>query len=118
MYDGNGKEVDDAKPVLRLVVGYHVTVSDARSLVYVAAHSRRVMPWIDVSTLVGVKEIAGHYGVTTQAVSNWRVRHPSFPEPLVSLAMGPVFCMEHVTHWYTCQFPSINGQRVCNEDRS
>jgi hypothetical protein len=77
-----------------------------------------VMKRVEAVDLVGVKEIAGHYGVKTQAVSNWRVRYPSFPEPLVSLAMGPVFCFTDISNWYTCQFPSINGQRVRNEDRT
>jgi len=42
-------------------------------------------------SLMGLTEIAHHFGVTRQVVSNWRERDPSFPLPSAELACGPVW---------------------------
>jgi len=49
--------------------------------------------------LVGIKEIAQMAGRSRQAVANWRARNPSFPEPVVQLASGPVFRRSHIRSW-------------------
>lgn len=49
--------------------------------------------------LVGMNEIAGMAGVTTQAVANWRVRSSDFPQPLKDLASGPVFRRTQIRAW-------------------
>lgn len=49
--------------------------------------------------LVGINEIAGMAGVTTQAVANWRTRSSDFPQPLKELASGPVFRRTQVRAW-------------------
>ncbi len=49
--------------------------------------------------LVGITEIAGMAGVSSQAVANWRVRSPDFPQPLKELASGPVFRRSQVSAW-------------------
>ncbi len=41
--------------------------------------------------LVGINEIADMAKVSRQAVDNWRTRARHFPEPIASLASGPVF---------------------------
>jgi hypothetical protein len=53
-----------------------------------------------VAKLVGVSEIAEHYGVGSTAVSNWRARYDDFPEPVVMLRMGPLFTLESVEAWH------------------
>ncbi|RBP17313.1 Z1 domain-containing protein [Roseiarcus fermentans] len=49
--------------------------------------------------LVGIAEIAAMGGVSTQAVANWRVRSPDFPQPLKELASGPVFRRTQIRAW-------------------
>lgn len=49
--------------------------------------------------LIGLAEIAEIAGVTRQAVANWRVRSPSFPEPVVELMSGPVFRRSQIRAW-------------------
>ena len=49
--------------------------------------------------LVGVNEIATMAGVSTQAVANWRVRSPDFPQPLKELASGPIFRRTQIRAW-------------------
>jgi hypothetical protein len=60
------------------------------------AMAERVRVWLEsrpsVDHLVGVAEVAKAYGVSAQAVSNWRKREPdTCPEPIRFLAMGPVW---------------------------
>ena len=57
---------------------------------------------VETEDLVGVSEIADRCGVSRQAVSNWRSRFDSFPEPLVDLECGPVFYWPKVLAWVTC----------------
>ena len=49
--------------------------------------------------LVGINEIAGIAGVSSQAVTNWRSRSPDFPLPLSELASGPVFRKSQIRAW-------------------
>lgn len=49
--------------------------------------------------LVGIHEIAEMAGVSSQAVVNWRTRHPNFPEPEAELRAGPVFRRGQVRAW-------------------
>jgi hypothetical protein len=49
--------------------------------------------------LVGINEIAGMAGVSSQAVTNWRFRSPDFPLPLSELAAGPVFRKSQIRAW-------------------
>ena len=51
--------------------------------------------------LVGVAEIAADQGVSGQAVSHWVTRYEDFPEPVVRLAMGPVWMLEDIHEWVT-----------------
>lgn len=48
---------------------------------------------------VGINEIAEMANVSRQAVSNWRKRASDFPDPIVTLASGPVFRRTHVRAW-------------------
>jgi chromosome partitioning protein len=49
--------------------------------------------------LVGINEIAEIAGVSKQAVANWRVRSSDFPQPIATLASGPVFRRAQVRAW-------------------
>lgn len=49
--------------------------------------------------IVGVAEIAVRTGATVNTVHSWRRRHPDFPAPLVTLAMGPVWLWADVEPW-------------------
>lgn len=49
--------------------------------------------------LVGLIEIAQYAGVTTAAVSNWRTRDETFPEPVASLHCGGIFWLPEVHDW-------------------
>src|SRR5450631_4487708 len=49
--------------------------------------------------IVGINEIAAMAGVTSQAVTNWRTRASDFPQPLSSLASGPIFRRSQVRAW-------------------
>jgi HD-GYP domain-containing protein (c-di-GMP phosphodiesterase class II) len=48
---------------------------------------------------VGLYEIAEMGGVSSSAVSNWRVRFADFPSPVVQLRSGPVFAKDEVGDW-------------------
>jgi hypothetical protein len=49
--------------------------------------------------IVGINEIAAMAGVSSQAVTNWRIRSADFPRPLKDLASGPVFRRAQVRAW-------------------
>lgn len=49
--------------------------------------------------LVGITEIAQRAGTAPGTVQSWRNRHTDFPEPLVRLAIGPVWDWEPVRVW-------------------
>lgn len=49
--------------------------------------------------VVGVAEIAARAGVSRNAVQKWRDRHDDFPEPMATLAAGPVWSWEAVERW-------------------
>ena len=53
----------------------------------------------DGFALLGVTEVAARLGVKPNTVTVWRRRHPSFPEPLVVLAAGPVWWAPDVDAW-------------------
>ena len=62
----------------------------------------------DKGALVGTRELAEQFGVTPAAVSNWQARWSDFPDPLVRLAMGPVWDATTVV-------PYIAGRRERGE---
>ena len=50
-------------------------------------------------TLVGVAELADRAGVKPETVTKWRQRHPDFPTPVASLAVGDVWVWADVAPW-------------------
>ena len=48
---------------------------------------------------VGINEIAEMAGRSKQAVANWRIRNPDFPDPVAELAAGPVFRTSQIRSW-------------------
>lgn len=51
------------------------------------------------SDLLGINEVAALAGVSRQAVVNWRSRQKDFPQPIASLASGPIFEKHTVVRW-------------------
>jgi hypothetical protein len=49
--------------------------------------------------LGGTAEVSNLLGVSRQGVSNYRQRHPEFPEPWYDLACGPVYNLDEVAAW-------------------
>ena len=76
---------------------YASTLGTPTSPLRSAAVARKV----DVSELVGAKEIADRIPGVTRAnvVHDWRARHPEFPEPVARLAMGLVWVWADVEAW-------------------
>ncbi len=68
----------------------------------------------DGVALVPPAEIARMAGVTRAAVSNWRRRHPDFPEPMGGTASAPLFALPEVRRWLERQG---KGQSVADEVR-
>ena len=54
----------------------------------------------DTQVLAGTSEIAEHFGVQTNVVGNWIMRHKDFPEPKVSLRMGRAWELNEVVSWF------------------
>ena len=53
-----------------------------------------------MSELVGAAEIAKRLGSTRrQLVTDWRRRHPDFPQPVAQLEMGNVWAWPDVEAW-------------------
>ena len=48
--------------------------------------------------LWGIAEIAGELGVRRETV-HYHIRRPGFPEPVVRLAMGPVYLADEIRKW-------------------
>jgi len=61
--------------------------------------------------LVGLHEVSLMAGVSRQAISNWMVRKSDFPQPLASLASGPVWQAETIQAWLANQMPTPNKQK-------
>lgn len=49
--------------------------------------------------LVGVAEVAERAGVKPDTVHAWRQRHADFPDPVETLAMGPVWYASDIDRW-------------------
>lgn len=51
------------------------------------------------SDLVGITEIANHFGVKCNVVGNWVNRYESFPKPVTTLAVGKVWRLSEIAAW-------------------
>jgi uncharacterized protein len=51
--------------------------------------------------LVSVTEVATRSGRSVNTIQSWRRRHADFPEPVASLAAGPVWTWPTVERWIT-----------------
>jgi len=56
----------------------------------------------DLGDLASPADIAEECGVGRPTVSNWPVRYPDFPRPLVTVARGktPLYSRKAVLDWY------------------
>jgi hypothetical protein len=50
----------------------------------------------DTADFVGVTELAEMFGVGKAAISNWRARHNDWPDPVLTLRMGPIYRLNDV----------------------
>lgn len=63
------------------------------------------------TVLAGTTEIAEHFGVRLNVVSNWISRYPDFPAPTVELAMGRAWDLNEVVEWYNARWaPDSDSQ--------
>ncbi|WP_158854045.1 N-6 DNA methylase [Saccharothrix deserti] len=62
------------------------------------------------NALVTAAEIARLANVGRAAVSNWRRRHPDFPEPVIASGGAPSFRLDDVERWLRKQGKSIGSQ--------
>lgn len=51
------------------------------------------------SQLMGTKEIAEMFGISTSAVTNYQSRYDDFPKPYTVLAATPVFIQQNIIEW-------------------
>jgi chromosome partitioning protein len=62
-----------------------------------------------LDVFVGIAEIASLYNVSSAAVTNWRKRFSSFPQPVETLKAGPVFRKEEIEKWYRRKYDMSNN---------
>ena len=55
----------------------------------------------DHDELLGLSEVAELFGVTRQAIANWRSRRKDFPEPTADLKSGPIWTRSDLGRWAT-----------------
>ena len=48
---------------------------------------------------VGISELATRAGVKPDTVQKWRIRHPDFPAPTLTLAAGPIWEWATIAEW-------------------
>lgn len=49
--------------------------------------------------LGGIAEVAQALGTSRQVVVNWRTRYKTFPKPIATLRMGPVWDLRTIRQW-------------------
>lgn len=68
--------------------------------------------------LVSVAEVAARSGRSVNTIQSWRRRHSDFPEPVASLAAGPVWTWPVVERWVrgrdSARRPGASNGRVTN----
>lgn len=50
-------------------------------------------------TLMGLQEVAAHFGVSRQLAYKWVTKRADFPEPLAELAQGKVWDRADIVAW-------------------
>ena len=53
----------------------------------------------DITSIVDVTEIARRLKVEAGTVHRWRQRHPEFPPPRITLAIGPIWFWPDIELW-------------------
>lgn len=63
--------------------------------------SRRMTrrPRFNTADIVDAAEIARRADVAVTTVYKWKQRHPSFPEPIQDLSVGPIYWWPEVQKW-------------------
>lgn len=74
---------------------------EAREIKRLIAEAEQAADVLGGPVLVGVAEIAVDQDVARQTVSMWAARRHSngFPEPIITLSMGPVYNLSEVRAW-------------------
>lgn len=53
----------------------------------------------------GIAEVAEYLGVSKQTVVNWRRSFDDWPQPIATLAMGPIYRLCDIRDWRRAQQP-------------
>jgi hypothetical protein len=61
---------------------------------------------VHTKDIAGVREIAAHFDVKPNVVSNWTSRYADFPEPITELASGRLWDLLEVAEWYAARWSS------------
>jgi hypothetical protein len=73
---------------------------------------------VDVADLGGVAELAAHFNVVKQAVSNWAARYANFPRPVLPLAAGLVYRISEVAAWRERTMPAAHARWLADRTES
>lgn len=63
----------------------------------------------DLDDLMSSTDVARFLGVSQPAVSNYKNRHPTFPDPLVVVSNGrsPLYSRESIVKWWKSRNPAL-----------
>lgn len=50
--------------------------------------------------MAGIGDLAKKYGVIPATVCNWAKRYDDFPEPLITISVGPIYSFKQVAKWH------------------
>jgi len=61
---------------------------------------------IHTTDIAGIRDIAEHFGVKPNVVSNWSARYSDFPMPITEVAAGRLWDLQEVIEWYNDRWAS------------
>jgi len=65
------------------------------------------MNMVHSQDIAGVREIADHFGVQPNVVSNWAARYDDFPDPITEVAAGRLWDLLEVVEWYNARWATL-----------
>lgn len=61
---------------------------------------------VHTTDIAGIRDIAQHFGVKPNVVSNWSARYSDFPMPIAEVAAGRLWDLQEVVEWYNDRWAS------------
>jgi hypothetical protein len=61
---------------------------------------------VHTTDIAGIRDIAEHFGVKPNVVSNWAARYSDFPAPITEVAAGRLWDLVDVVDWYNDRWAS------------